>query len=644
MDFVLATLAFAQLVFLPGALLLRATGLRFGPLGSPVAAFALSAIANYVFVLLAVICGVFNQASALAFVGVELLLAAWLWRADFISFAKADFGTWLSARFVKATDALRAFVVRDGSVRAFPFFALLAAFVALLMATLSFLDSAGGIFNAWDAVLSWNRWANAWLAGSYPEWTNGYPQLIPMNWALCYSIQGNSLQFVPKLTTELYALGVLVALFDIAFLRRSAGALLAAPLFLWLLHNVQIGAYGGDVDVAVTFMAFAAFHALVRAASGDAASLTKSLFAVSLFAAGAAAAKQAGLFILVMIVPMAFFLLKPRLAGLGLGTKRLLKPLLVHLLLALVIAAPCYACAKYMVEKGRDKYKVAFVTEEIYGQRGHLERSIISSKMFLLRLGLGMHEIPGARWTHVALDKGISGVIEFFKPYRALSALMALFALLLVYLGTRSGPLGLWPFLFIGAPLTCVWALLYCYDLRNLCSALPFLALTSGLGLESLATRFRWRGWALLVLLLALYVPLALWVFGDAALKKSHETLEMRVGNPRLNAKLYAYDEKSPIKSRIATDYEFINYLPGLKGLLRYQEYRTKDERWLFDTALSEPSVGFFMIPHYASPDIRAEVEARLKDGSLKLIFDEFNYMFIKIERGAQAPKPKEVE
>src|SRR5690606_553116 len=59
--------------------------------------------------------------------------------------------------------------------------------------------SATRIFTAWDAVVSWNRWAGLWVDGA-PEAKDAglYPQLVPINWAMIYQGSGSALQFGPR--------------------------------------------------------------------------------------------------------------------------------------------------------------------------------------------------------------------------------------------------------------------------------------------------------------------------------------------------------------------------------------------------------------------------------------------------------------
>ncbi|MFN3214188.1 MAG: hypothetical protein ACE37M_13875 [Henriciella sp.] len=45
-------------------------------------------------------------------------------------------------------------------------------------------------FDTWDAVVSWNRWANELLIGRYAPYPNPYPILWPTLWSVIYAAQG----------------------------------------------------------------------------------------------------------------------------------------------------------------------------------------------------------------------------------------------------------------------------------------------------------------------------------------------------------------------------------------------------------------------------------------------------------------------
>ncbi len=648
MSFLLEILAFLQLTLLPGLLLLGLLGLRPGFVRTLLLSFALSGVLNYLFVFAAACSGVFTRPLAFAFVALELAAVCWLWRGELLRLLKGDLLETGRAFFERLSGGVAALLKESPSPRAFNFLLFGAALFCLSLAVYGFLASTGSIFNAWDAVLSWNRWATGWYHGAFPTWTNGYPQLVPANWALCYMLQGEPLQYVPKLCVGLYEPALLLMLIDLAISRRSAGLLAAAPLFAWLLRNVELEKFGGDVDLIVTFMGFAAFYCVMLAPEARTRPLfLRLLAAASIMACSAAAAKQSGIFILAMLPIVAWLLLRGRFGSLELGRLAPLKGLAVHLLLALLIAAPVYIGSKIMVMKGLDKYKVKFVTEDIYAGRGYLERSIISSKMLLLRLELGMHEIPGARWCNVDMKRGLAGAIDFYKPYLALAGAVAALTLLLLALAL-SMTWARWPLLLLAFPHCVIWGLLYCYDLRNLTIALPFLALGLGLGLEQgvrlLAARFALRGWAVLAAAAALAAYLGLFLIDGEALRKSHEHLETLVGDEHVNAKIYACHESSPIKGKIATDYEFVNFLPGIKGSLHYEEFSDRSDFELdhFRKSAANPDVGFLLVPNYTMQPIKDEIAAKVKSGEMELVFHDFGYMFVKINRKpADAPAPE---
>jgi len=647
MAFPLEILAFLQLTLLPGLLVLGLLGLRPGFVRALLLAFSLSGAVNYLFVFASACCGVFTRPVSFAFVAVELAAVCWLWRSELSGLFKGDVSESARGLAERACGGFSAFLKESPGPLLFKALALLAALYSVSMAANAFLSSAGGIFNAWDAVLSWNRWANGWLQGSYPEWTNGYPQLVPANWALCYMLQGEPLQYIPKLCVGLYEPALLLMLVDLAIARRSAGLMASTALFSWLLRNVEIEKFGGDVDLVVTFMGLAAFYCVTLAwESKGRGGVLRLLLAASAMACSAAATKQSGLFVLAVLPVVAWLLLRGRFAELGFGRLFALKGAAVHLAMALAVAAPVYVAAKIMVMQGRDKYKVKFVTEEIYGGRGYLERSIISSRMFLLRLELGMHSIPGARWCRVDLKSGLSGVVEFYRPHLALALAVAAATAVLLALAASLTWIR-WPLLLLALPHCVIWALMYCYDLRNLTIALPFLALALGLGLEEALKRLSFlpvKGWAFLAAAVAVSLYLGLFLFTGESMRAEHGRLETLVGDEHLNAKIYSYNDEHPLKGRIATDYEFVNFLPGIKGSLYYEEFSdpSPDERIRFKKALSDPSVGFLLVPNYTMQPIKDEIAEGVKSGEMELIFHEFGYMFVKLNRKQAAPPAPE--
>ena len=92
--------------------------------------------------------------------------------------------SWLERRWLQTAgiDACR-FRFRDflGTLQLSPLRRVLwaAAMVVIAGFALASLAQFGQIFQQWDAVISWNRWAIDWSANRLPTFTSLYPQLLP---------------------------------------------------------------------------------------------------------------------------------------------------------------------------------------------------------------------------------------------------------------------------------------------------------------------------------------------------------------------------------------------------------------------------------------------------------------------------------
>ena len=128
---------------------------------------------------------------------------------------------------------------------------------------------AGDIFQEWDAVVSWNRWAIDWAANRLPRTTAEYPQLLPCNLSLSYVfIQDSSIWFFAKGWLFLFCLLLLLG-----HVRprpaRPAGADTSSGVFITYALLVAMLRFrfisSGYADMPVAFMAYAGVYALLLA-------------------------------------------------------------------------------------------------------------------------------------------------------------------------------------------------------------------------------------------------------------------------------------------------------------------------------------------------------------------------------------------
>lgn len=99
-----------------------------------------------------------------------------------------------------------------------------ALFLLFYWSATKLIPNPGSVFNTWDAIMSWNRWAVEWTGGSLPLDLGTYPQLGPASWAWIYILQGTSaVQLFAKTLMPFFFLFILLLQLDQARRLRSYG-------------------------------------------------------------------------------------------------------------------------------------------------------------------------------------------------------------------------------------------------------------------------------------------------------------------------------------------------------------------------------------------------------------------------------------
>ena len=139
--------------------------------------------------------------------------------------------------------------------------ALVAAAVLVIGGfALSGIAQAGQIFQQWDAVVSWNRWAVDWAANRLPYATSIYPQLLPTNLSLSYVfMQSSEVWIFAKAFQFLFCLMLLLAMLDLARVEGQfgyvPGVVITYGLLVALLRFRMLSS--GYADVPLAFFALA---------------------------------------------------------------------------------------------------------------------------------------------------------------------------------------------------------------------------------------------------------------------------------------------------------------------------------------------------------------------------------------------------
>lgn len=616
---VLGILSVLQMLFLPGSLVLRLLSTpektsafhdhRSAQAGTPgwIPAIAytigLSLIINYCVVFLLAALHQYTRPVLGALVGIELVAWIWAFRAMLLrplgktaGMIWSQAASWISS-FVPdfaGADEGRTIARLLSGLTTIVFAGL--ALSAILWAVTICINNIGSVFNSWDAIFSWNRWAAEWSTNRLPTNTALYPQLLPTNWSLSYVLIGTSqVQFFAKAVAPLFLLLILLLLFDLGLDYRLAGFFLAVELTR-LMTKKFAGEFiaEGYADIPVAFMALLALHPLLK--KQDRTSLLPVLLGL-VFAGGAAITKQAGLLVLVVYPFLAFFVLRGEV--LDFQPRREWKKFLTALVLALLVAAPWYIYKQLAIQAGFDTSN-AGVLVDIFGGKGPLERFLLAMAMLERYAYLVALLVPALFW----LPRRIR-----------------------------------WVTVLVTLPYTLVWAFLFSYDTRNFMMAVPLAGLAGGValgslldGLYGLAGRLQLRrlpAAALLVLVAAALGALA-YLLPSTTLTARQAGLQKQTFSPQLNHKLYDYIETHAGENvRILTNYP-VAYLPGLEEnevTFWYKDFAA------YDTMRQKKQFNALLVPFYAAPDIMADIDQRLTSGEYELVFEDNHYLAYRLIR-----------
>ncbi len=624
----LGLLSVVQVAFLPGYLALRAARLTDGLGRTLVLSFALSLVLNHFLVIGLVLGGWYRPGVLYGLFAAELVLLAWTAR-----------------RWPRLTLAEVLPSVRWQGGRS-----LLAAAAWMLMAGFAAysLYRAGDIFQEWDAVVSWNRWAIDWAANRLPRTTAEYPQLLPCNLSLSYVfIQQSTIWFFAKGWLFLFPLLLLTAMFDLGRQSGGAGHFLGLFVTYALLIAVLRFRYlsSGYADMPVAFMAYSGVYALLLARrTTDAGRQAKYVLLGAVFCAGAALTKQAGLLI-AAVYPLLVWLVVYRPAGgrsadgpARCNGRAWYTQIILPMLVLVALIAPWYVYKQIAIYYQADHGLTAHLIGDMHTGRSLAQRLLHAGE--LLREAMGL---PAAA------------------------------ALLLAMGWALKDPVERWLVALVVFPFTLIWALGFSYELRNLALAVPLAGMAAGVGGAELIGKLWGRAEALTLtlsrrergplptlsghrpkvgwergllslrlgyLLVPLAVPLVLWgmMIGRDDLANRQRALQRAVGRRDVNAMLYAatdeYDrDRRPAAAvAIATDYLPLQWAPGLE---RHFVACGSESLASFRAVYQRPEIGFALVhQEHTAPEVWQYLAAAEARGSSRLVSSAGHYcLYQKSER-----------
>ena len=517
--FLTGLLSFFQVIFIPGFIALKLFKIEpASRLQMVVYTFALSLTVNYLGVYLLTSIGIYTPFTVYFIVLAEIV---------FLVYALANTKPFFPpcARYTAPGQTLL----------------FLAALAVLGFYIYIFISHLGSIFKGWDVVYGWDRFARDWFANTLPKRTAHYPQLLSANWSLTYvMIRNASVNVFAKAVMPLFSIATLLLFLDLGLRRKKAVFFGGAVFFGIILRFIYVPGEiaRGYADIPVAFFAFLAFYVLLQ--GEDFIDIKDRLLSVA-FASSAAVTKQAGIYILGLVLAWNIIdLFKRRKQANG----KTFKSILLLLLVVLIVFGSWYIYKEIQISRGLDRSEVHHVTQRIFKGKGYLER-LGDAFVYLYNY-----------------KSGIKGKIVLLVP------LLLLLSLFHAQREARRATLA------VVVPFTLAWALFFSYDHRNLTLVFPFVAFSMAFGaaLGGDIVKGWWKklrdkkinGWYIAVPIVLLLIVFNFTVFKESRLINNQLQQQLK-GDPALEQLLvYRYEEVG-LQGKIYTPYKDLLLHPLLK-------------------------------------------------------------------------------
>jgi hypothetical protein len=608
--FILGLISFFQTVFLPGFILVKYlnlvedTGRRVSDtLRMLVYGFGFSLLFNYLLVFFATLVGIYTPLLLYIVLAVEALLLGFYGYCEYWP----GKGRRKKIEFNRYIDSFKNFTASNSLVFNLMFFLALAVVLVYLFYFIYFL---GTVFMHWDPAVTWNRFALEWSNNQIPADTWRYPQLAPANWSISYVVmQTGEVEAFAKAIMPLFAVGVLLLFLELGLRRRCSVYLVGAVFYgvlLGYLFDPSV-IVSGYVDIAVSFFAFLAFHI----ADGGGKNRLKNILLAVIFASAAAVTKQAGLFILAVMLAWAAAALvkykrKAKVSGKTIG-----KAVLLIVLTVFIITVSWYGLKEIHIRKGLDRSEVGMVQD--------------------------VHKVKDP------VKRFANGIGQILSKRHPKLKVIVIAAAMLIFLGLFRRE-SWWPTLFVVIPYTLIWGFFFSYDARNLGFVLPFMAFSGAFGTAFVKTKLqRLKKFpslpipfsAIIAGVLAVLVILSFTVLDSGALLRHQKAQKMKHGEPEVNRLLYEYHQNEGITGNIATNYLYLKRLPDLKQFFTRKPGRITMD--FMDTLESEEGkhIHYLLMPVILKheKEVYQRYREKLKTGQWRLIFKSGGYRFVKIRR-----------
>jgi hypothetical protein len=195
--FILGLLAFLQTVFIPGYIAIKYLGINLnadagnkkpGKIRQLVYGFGLSLLINYLLVLVFTAAGIYKPLTLYILLFIEIVLSIYYWAAG----SKPRLDRYINLDIKRCIASLKQFFASHSLTYNFLF---LLSIGVLMWYVFLFLYFLGGVFEHWDPVMGWNRFALDWANNQWPAHTlppTGPRQLV---YLLCDDAKYRSTMF-----------------------------------------------------------------------------------------------------------------------------------------------------------------------------------------------------------------------------------------------------------------------------------------------------------------------------------------------------------------------------------------------------------------------------------------------------------------
>jgi len=611
--FLLGIIGIMQVLFFPGLILRKLVRFPNELLMNIACVVASSLIINYLIVFFLTSIGVFTTWLCIIILFVELFILSKIYW-NFLISIKIDFSfVAIWNKLIQTIQEL--FPLIDYThhkrfhlaMRLFFTFVFFVASLVVIDWIFGFLTyNIGRVFENWDAVVSWNRWAMDWFQNTFPKSTQDYPQLIPISWAMIYKITGTSnIQFFAKGIMPFFPLLIILLIFSLGLKTKQFGYFIAAVIIRYLFKRI-VGEHliSGYVDLTLTFFTLLSVIMLFYLHNENSPDEKKRLYLFSVFfASGAAVTKQPGLFVLVVNIIVGFFMIN----GFRkiIINKKNLNCYLSIICLVLIIVVPWYGMKLFEFIEGVD-------TSHFLNPISDTTQSYNSENIFAL-LNLGLRSLGNPFYVSLLV---LPSLIVINKFWRLVG-------------------------LYLVVPYAIIWAIYASYDTRNFSLVIPLIAIIVGLGFQGIfevLLEIIFKTKITKVPIITIPVILLITIAFGSILFPNEKLLDLQIQkqkqifSPSLNSQLYDFIDANGLKGEILTNYP-LEYLPELNGIQVVYNFKDLD---LLIELIQKENIHYLLYPENSDETVLSWIEAEKNSGKINIIFtnsDFIPYTFAEIKK-----------